>query len=366
MSIVQIDNLGTFKYNYIINPNEKYNVISACLFKAKDVSNFSRYITNLLKFKDFEIFKNKNFVFRLYYDDSILEDKYIKKMFSQLNKHYQLIHYDCPQFKNKDGRHNGVFGMLMRFLPFHDFPENDVNWCYITDLDGSSDSIEYKLNFLWKSVSKYKIDFLYTYWYCHSTSHGISQDNYILGNRFLIKSKIPVEHLVSYVNNFVDNIFDVYKNLRDNINIQKDKKYHHKFFYGIDEIYLELIVIMYIKKNKIKYGRYVSYHFISLDELLKSLFRKVDENNSSFIKIINSINKKYNTNYKNINDFFDFFKDYDWYRKTNMYKQYEFFHKKAIKLYDKEPTLEKSKRFDSCFRKIPKFLDKTNIIEIFN
>ena len=33
---------------------------------------------------------------------------------------------------------------------------------------------------------------------------------------------------------------------------------------------------------------------------------------------------------------------------------------------DKEPTLEKSKRFDSCFRKIPKFLDKTNIIEIFN
>ena len=57
MSIVQIDNLGTFKYNYIINPNEKYNVISACLFKAKDVSNFSRYITNLLKFKDFEIFK---------------------------------------------------------------------------------------------------------------------------------------------------------------------------------------------------------------------------------------------------------------------------------------------------------------------
>ena len=232
--------------------------------------------------------------------------------------------------------------------------------------DGSSDSIEYKLNFLWKSVSKYKIDFLYTYWYCHSTSHGISQDNYILGNRFLIKSKIPVEHLVSYVNNFVDNIFDVYKNLRDNINIQKDKKYHHKFFYGIDEIYLELIVIMYIKKNKIKYGRYVSYHFISLDELLKSLFRKVDENNSSFIKIINSINKKYNTNYKNINDFFDFFKDYDWYRKTNMYKQYEFFHKKAIKLYDKEPTLEKSKRFDSCFRKIPKFLDKTNIIEIFN
>ena len=250
MSIVEIENLGTFTYNYKINTNKKFNVISAALFKSNQVSNFLRYTKNLLKYKNMKLVLNKKFIFRLYYDDSVLQDKYIKKIFPFLNKNYQLIHYNCPNFKNEDGKHNGTFGTLMRFLPFHDFPENDVDYCYVTDVDGNVEKKDKYLNLFMKLIDGNKLNLIYTYWVCHKPSHNINQNDFILGQVFLIRQKIPLQFLVHYVNKIVGILFQKFETLQDKIIKKTNKKYHHKFFYGIDEIYMELYLKKYFDEKK--------------------------------------------------------------------------------------------------------------------
>jgi hypothetical protein len=365
MSVVKIENLGIFTYNYTINPNKKYNVISSVIFKSDKVSNFSRYTSNLLKFKNLE--KTTKFVFRLYYDDSILQDSYIKKIWNKLNEQYQLVHYNCPAFKNKDGLHDGIFGSLIRFLPFHDFPENDVNCCFSTDIDGNIISKESKIKLFFKLMNEYNLNLIYTYWYCHHPSHNIEQSNAILAGSLLIKYKLPLYFLVDYVNNIVSEIFEIYKELKNRILKKKENKYKHTFFYGIDEIYNEIYLKLYFDKNHIRYGRIVSAHYEKFIDMLKKMFLVIEDEQTKIKikKIIKSINKKFKTDYENLEDFINIFKDYDYKRISSMHEQYEIFHKKIIKMYIKNPELEKPKNF-KCFEKIPIFIDDTNKLEVFN
>ena len=367
MSVVKIDNLGTFTYNYKININKKVNVISAVIFKSSQVSDFSRYVKNLLKVKNLNVIKNKEYVFRLYYDDSILEDQYVKKIFPSLNKYYQMVHYDCPKFKNKDGTHNGTFGTLMRYLPFHSFPENDVNYCFVIDIDGEVENKEKRLVIYTKLLNENNLNLLYTFWYCHHPSHNINLSDFLLGQLFLIKVKLPLQYLIDYINDVVDKLFEIYIKLKDKITKKTEKKYHHKFFYGVDEIYIELYLKINFDKNKIRYGRYVAVHYEPLVKFFKSMFLSIEDEKTKLElnKIVASINKKFKTNYSDLEDFFNLFKNYDWKRKTNMHEQYEFFHIQTIDLYKKKTDLEKPKKY-SCFERIPTFFDDTNNLEIFN
>ncbi len=254
----------------------------------------------------------------------------------------------------------------MRYLPFHDFENNDTKKVFITDLDGDIERIENKFMNYNKYTKKYRLQCMYHYRICNNVSHLINMNNSILGGAFLITIKLPIINFISYITDFVDKIFDIYPTLKNKISSQTKKKYKHKFFYGIDEIYLELIVVSYLKINKIRYGKELKYGSkISLYDLLKNNFANIDINDVYYNKIIISINKKFNTNYNTLNDFIDFFKKIDYKRETNMYKQYEYFYKKVIKLYNENPNLIKFPKF-KCFEKMNKIIDDTNNIEIFN
>ena len=189
MSVVKIKDLGTFTYNYKIDLNKKFNIISAVLFKSAKVRNFSRYIESLLKFGEIKYIANKSFIFRLYYDDSILDDEYIKKIYPLLNKNYQLVHYDCPAFKDQDGLHDGTFGTLIRFLPFHDFPENDSNICFIWDVDFEISKHEKHLDILLNIQKKYNLDLVYLFRIWYDPPHIINDNDKMIAN-ILIRKKI--------------------------------------------------------------------------------------------------------------------------------------------------------------------------------
>jgi hypothetical protein len=258
MSVVKIKDLGTFTYNYKIDPDKKYNVISAVLFKSANVTNFSRYTDNLLKYVKLKQIIDKTFVFRLYYDNSILDDDYIKTIFYFLNRDYQLVHYDCPAFKDDNGLHNGTFGTLMRFLPFHDFPENDVDNCYISDVDIKFEYVEQILHKFLKFQNKYKLKLIYEAWICYKSPHNINRNNYIRAN-CLLNQKIPLNFLIHYVNDIVPILLQKYEKLKINILNQSSKKYKHKFFYGVDEIYLELYLKTYFDKKKLNMEDIIKY-----------------------------------------------------------------------------------------------------------
>ena len=364
MSVVKIKDLGTFTYNYKIELDKKYNVISAVLFKSANVTSFSRYTGNLLNYVKIKQIIDKTFVFRLYYDNSILDDDYIKTIFYFLNKNYQLVHYDCPAFKDDDGIHNGTFGTLMRFLPFHDFPENDVDNCYICDTDDKLKYIEQMVHIFLQFQNKYKLKLLYEAWMCHESPYNLNTDNYIRA-KCLLNQKIPLDFLIHYVNIVVPILLQKYEKLKINIPNKTSKKYKHKFFYGTDEIYLELYLKTYFDKKKIKYARYYQIYSDRLYLKLSEMFAGINnELKSKCEKIVVSINQKFKTEYNSLHDFFKIFKNYDWERRTNMHKQYLYFHKKVIKMYKRYPDLQKFNNY-GCFKKMDKFIDNTNKLELF-
>jgi hypothetical protein len=81
-------------------------------------------------------------------------------------------------------------------------------------------------------------------------------------------------------------------------------------------------------------------------------------------KIVESINKKFKIKHDSLNNFFKIFKNYDWKRSTNMHEQYLYFHKKVMKLYKRYPDLQKINNYN-CFKKMDKFIDNTNKLELF-
>ena len=367
MSVVKIKDLGTFTYNYKIDPYKKYNVISAVLFKSAKVRDFSLYTKNLSNFAKIKHVIDKSFVFRLYYDNSIIDDEYVKKIFSFLNTNYQLVHYDCPAFKDDDGLHNGTFGTLIRFLPFHDFPENDVDNCFVCDVDDihGKFSQEKTLNEYLNVLNKYHLKLVFSTWACLDSLHNLDKNNFIRAN-FLIIQKIPINCLLYFINTEINILFEKYDRLKENMTKQTLRKYKHKFFYGIDEVYLELFVKPYFDKYKLKFGRIISiFELWFYNKLLRIFAVKNNDLQLKFKKIVLSINKKFGTNYNNLNDFIGIFKKIDWKRNTNMHKQYEYFHKKVLKLYIKYPDLERVNEY-ACFKEINTIIDDTNKIEIIN
>ena len=364
MSIVHIDNIGTFTYNYKINSDKKINIIASALFRTSPEKNIEQYTVNLLNYSKIKQIKDQKFVFRLYYDNSILNDEYIKKIYPILNKNCQLVHYDCPLFKNEHGLHDGTFGSLMRFLPFHDFPENDVDKCFICDVDDTVSICEKRLIILLEIQNKYKVDLVYLFWIFFDLPYVVNDNDRILAN-FLTRQKIPIKFLIHYINVTINELFEKFDQLKKIID-NPHKKYRHKFFYGVDELYLELYVKVFIDKQKIKYARHISYWLIGLYPLLLSIFKcEIKMRDINLKNVVDSVNKKFKTSYTGLYNFILFFKNYDWYRKTNMYKQYEYFHKKVLKLYNKNPSLKQPKHYNK-FKKMSKFIDDTNNIEIFN
>jgi len=118
---------------------DKINIISISLFYLKTSSKIkiSKYINNLSEYIKLAHTYYNNFVFRIYFDNSILESPLFRNFFSTLSRipNVQLVKYYFPfAFDKEENVHKGVAGTLARFMAF-DADPNDVNYVVILDAD---------------------------------------------------------------------------------------------------------------------------------------------------------------------------------------------------------------------------------------
>jgi hypothetical protein len=368
-SIIEIKNIGTFKYNYKIDPNIKYNIISIVLFKMKhSYKNFKSYIDGLFEIKKYYKKYLPDFVIRLYYDKSVINDKDFIKLYKLYNESgEQLVEYECSYYKN-GVFHKGTFLTLIRYIPFFNFKYNDTNIVYIYDADAAKKIISFKYNaYNLKKFIDSNAEFFRTYWICHNPFHIPIQKNFILGFGNSSKIKFPLKLFKDFIKNAYK-IKDLYSKLYEKV--MKNKKHNDPiFFYGIDEFFLSTIIKTYLDKHKIKYMTYIKPDYQSLyDSLNNRIFYKSITNKNKYIynEIINLINKKFNKNFKNINELFYYIgKEIDYERKTDKHKIYEYFRKIIISLYPKYKKELNINQYD-CLVKIDKYYDNTNQLVITN
>lgn len=74
---------------------------SVVIFKLKSKKHHRDFLDDYLNPLIDNVKSDKEYSWRIFYDDSITEEKSIVKKFMQFknNNQVQLIHYDFPQFK---------------------------------------------------------------------------------------------------------------------------------------------------------------------------------------------------------------------------------------------------------------------------
>ena len=270
----------------------KYLLSASLFYLENSYKNVSKYIyglNELVKFID----KHKNYVLRIYYDDSIFENEEYTKLLDtfMLNQKIELINFSCSKFI-VENHHIGTFGTMLRFLPL--FEKSDYKIIYISDIDDINyDHIYYSI----KKIRKMPHNiFLIThsnygkhYEYLFDNKMGFTA----LANIYIKKFRFNIDILLNYLTMFIQDNNTICKTIEEinkkkiqfNANVNK----YALCTYGIDELFLNLYMLKDIPENKI----YVIRECCDLYEYIKEIFVENSNNTNIIHRYLVDIIKTY-------------------------------------------------------------------------
>ncbi len=241
-----------------IDYSKKVNIVSCSFFKLEDgaYKNFNRYTDGLSVLHKYVKKNMKTFNIRLFIDESIHNDKHIMMKINKLEK-IQCVLVDCKNLKSNKNttKHRGLLGTLFRFLPLFNFKNNDANFVIVSDIDWTQkdnmDRLIESYNLLDKN--KYKIElFMVGRYY----KIGITNYDYYRNGLF-----IPYTNADRILNNKRKEKKVLINFIKDDSNLGKKTYYrkhstlvNKKFVFGIDEYFLNKILIDNLIDNKKNFG----------------------------------------------------------------------------------------------------------------
>ena len=295
------NNICKFKPLFEIDYSKKINIVSTVFFKMKDsgYKPFSRYLMGVQYLANVIKKTLPNFSLRLFIDDTIYSDANIMDRLNKI-KGIQLVHYSCPNFI-VNGFHRGTFGTLVRFFPMFDFKNNDANYVIITDIDWHNDAnVENKFRVIktYDLLKKNKkLNNLHLF-IDASVSHMGKQFNYLkklktiapmlVAGQILSTAKVNHSILEDYLLE-VDKTNKIYSNYSQNINYLFKKSKNMKFVFGVDEYFLNNVLLQYLENNNLEFGIRLTYTITNLIfyKMFKNFdIKKLDNNLSEQDKII--------------------------------------------------------------------------------
>ena len=347
--------------SYSNNIPEKDAIILSCsLFKLNDMyRDITIYINGLKKIvKWIENNKHKLHLY-IYYDHSIENDNLFLDLKPELDKKKNITtcKYYCETFiDSTNGLHKGLFGLFVRFYPFF----NTLllkNIKLLIDIDIADNYLFIIENcilpqFIKSNTKCFILDVIgyeWTYYNLYSNQYtkGSANSNFYLKNmclpikllnNTLIKLRNNDPKILTMINEIVNKkkdklntlnkkhlFYDAYKKFKDN----------KTFSYGIDEWWLNKIVLDYIIETEKEIG-IIYYH----DSLAKYFNNKLIEwklnkniNINNFLKEL--LKDKYNTNFNiNLKTLYRIF-NFDNYNTINDYHKYIKLTKKLFFLIEK-------------------------------
>ncbi len=213
------------------------------------------------------------FFLRIYYDNSIENNKQWKSVLGKLKLHkkVQLVKFHHEWFIDSDGYHLGTFGTIVRLMPLFEIEKN-LKIVLIGDVDYN----EYMLPYWNKTYKQFRNSPSQVHMFERNCNHLSERVKHIVSlyklpfspflNSFWSKVTFPREML----DNFLTCIYNVemqfsdircediklFANTTDYSKVKKATKMEkQQFMYGIDEICL-LRMLRYVIDKKVPY----SYH----------------------------------------------------------------------------------------------------------
>jgi hypothetical protein len=305
-----------------IDYSKKINIISTVLFKLKNFGYkpFLKYVHGVQYLSNVMHKKLPRFHLRLFIDDTIYSDDELMKKLKAI-KDIQIVRYSCPNFI-VGGFHRGMFGTLVRLFPMFNFKNNDAKHVIITDIDYISERNVEKNILVIKAyliLKKHKkLENLYLI--CENfgvlgkfgLDENLSLDNYTKNLKIVIPhisagliintKRISMNPLINYLKN-IDSNKEVHSLYSKNIKLlyNKFKSNNKKFVFGVDEYFLNNILLPYIDENKLEFCAKIKYNIINI--IYDKLFFKKEIRKDFSEKDINFFTTFFNYVLKDIDDF---------------------------------------------------------------
>ena len=311
-----------------IDYSVKKNLLCCSFFKmaSKSYKDLSIYVNGLKVLHDYRVRETPGYYLRLFIDESIYSDKEIMAKLNKLDK-LEMVLYSCPNFTTRMENsnvvfHEGVFGMMVRFFPMYDFPNNDANIVLITDIDISSkeriytfdliDTIKkniepsvynniefYKFGNISKNI-KYGFDYIYQQTN-QPTNNKLLPMMYSISQSTVSFKRIPSEVIVNFINKVKQSEptkeYSYYYRVKKDFMAPTKFDYDSNFIYGTDEYYFNYTLSNYMYEHNRPMALNISftitspfYHYLNyikyipsekailINRLLNYVIKKIDAN----------------------------------------------------------------------------------------
>ncbi len=253
-------------------------VISTSLFfMEKGYRKFYKYMNGLIEWEKNikEYLSSYEVKVIVYYDDSIKLNKELYSEFKEKTRTplFELRYFNYPEFKSKVHKgHLSTFGTLIRFLPL--FEDND-SIVLIRDLDIKfQPNNNYQKLYDFLENDKYKMLF-YKNYLTYEPSHIKVLPSNKYNEKFMANGIFKIKWNIKLFNQFLNDIknplSEPYKILEKVIATDKRKTLEQNIVYGIDEIFLNYVLLNNItKEDKIKILRFYDDKYYLLEKLKRN------------------------------------------------------------------------------------------------
>jgi hypothetical protein len=259
---------------HLLEDNSLKNVLSAVFFKRDEYyKNFGIYVKGIKKTIDFidskvNDFNGEHYNMILFIDSNIKNDEYIMKIINS-SKRVLVVLFDCPSYK-KDKYHIELFGTMVRFFPMFDFPNNPTNIVVCIDIDLHDDDYTRLI-----SLMKHKPEGLVAagtmelLFYKNKKAH-------IFAGTMSSNTKHKYDQNI---------IIDFIKTAHENKSPGFYKTRTTPFGFGIDEIFINEILIPIIHEYSIIIEYQISYFLFHSNEYIMEK-KRIDNTNQIFKTIL--------------------------------------------------------------------------------
>jgi hypothetical protein len=218
----------------------------------------------------------------MFIDLSIYNDTNLMNMLTEY-ENIELVLYCCESFVINKIHHLGVFGTLIRAFPMFDFPNNDSNRVMISDIDFGDPNIitieGYK--YLNSVYSKEEFDSFYLmtlisnrvfkiFNYTELIVNNKYIKPYILFSTIISIKKIPNKIIVNFIHDQ-----EKKKSITGTYfisNEEKEKKCDEYICFGIDEYFLNSVLIPFIFTKKLPISLHVKFSLLYIIAIYKDVY----------------------------------------------------------------------------------------------
>ena len=305
----------------------KTDKIISCVFflREKLSKDIDKYLKNLKALIDLIIDIN-DYKLRIYHDFSTL--KIIKDMINinnqklKLEDKIELYEYDIPFFRDENPLyHKGTIGTLFRYLCFFDYDLHKTKIALVVDIDNDPKIITNNFLKFLEDNSNFAYRFRFMYGLKDRIICDLDDDIYqfsIIGSFVFNKFNFNKD----LFSNFLEDVY--IKKGKNIINMLTNCKIENFFGYGIDEIFLNKILLTYLYQNKINIQPLNLHNFQPITSNIIYIILSLDENEGKLLlDIFNKFLSKINTQIRiKDNNYRDSLKKYKNDDKFNKYVNY--------------------------------------------